>query len=742
MKQSLVILSAVLLLLILSSPSFGAPVVRVQQSPGPTTLPPPISIRLTAIPDRLPPGGSGVIIVQLVGSDGNPSPARADVPVSLFSSGPTVLSVSQQVTVAFGKSHAEVQVRAGTQGVATVTGTANGLLSGSTTVSTSIFSDFALQLVPLNNPVSPGDSLELRVGLMASGKPFNTPTAVQVSITTSIPDIAQQTLQVQPRSCCAYASVSVPASIALQTIRFMTVTAAAPGFTSATAAVSLSPQGSNPQVVLVGPPRINLTAGGREFLSVSLFNDSFVPAAGSLTISLFSSNSSVVKPLASQVSMNGADSAIFPLSANATGTAQITAIAPGLSTLPLTVRVVGPLRPTLRISVPPTVRVGEAYSFSVGFYDGTEPVPYGPIAVYTSSSNLGVTVPSSLEASALGYALGTLSARSPGVSNITAVLEGVTAATAAVTSVFAPVVAPVKYAVSMMSESGPLVGMPVNFTYGGRTSVVAAGTSGTATFAAYNDTATSAIVPTSVTLNNRTYFFTGWSNGIKSENISLLASAPTYSITAQYFRSVVPTTYSVLAISDQEEPVVGLRFNVSSRTLARNFTLTTNIKGTAEFVLSNASSFTISVPELFQPSGQTRYTFLSMQNTTNNALNMTASAPITVKVRYATYYRFQVDSPIGNATGSGWYRSGSSAYYSLGETSSGGPLVFQRFAGWTGSFSSNQPAGSAVINSPQSITAQWSTDSSLVFALTGGTIAAAAAIGLVIFRLRKRIPPS
>jgi len=716
--------------------------VRAQQSPAPNNLLPPVSVRLTAVPNQLPPGGSGVIIVQLVDANGNPSPARAEVTVSLFSSDPTIASVAQQATVAFGKSHAEAQVKAGVQGRAVVTATANGFLSGSAKVSTSVFSDFALQLSTLNNPVSPGDSLELRVGLMAAGKPFNTPTAVQVSITTSVPDITQQTVQVQPGGCCAYASIQVPANIALQATRFMTVTAAAPGFTSATTAVGLSPEGSNPQMVLVGPSRINLTAGSKEFLSVSLFNNSFVPTAGSLTLDLFSSNSSVVKPLVSQVSINGADSATFPVYANATGAAQITAIAPGLATLPLTVKVVGPFRPALRISVPPEVRAGEAYSFSVGFYDGIEPVPYGPTAVYTSSSNVGVAVPWNVEASALGYAIGTLSAKSAGVANITAVLEGVAATTTTVTSVFAPVVAPVKYTVNMVSESGPLAGMPVNFTYGGRSSTVATGPSGAAAFAAYNDTAIFATAPSSITLNNRTYFFTGWSNGLKSENISLLASTSTYSITAQYFRSVVPTTYTLLAVSDQQEPVAGIRFNVSSRALSKYFAVTTNSKGVADFVLPNSSSFTISAPELFQPSGQTKYAFQSMQNSTRNALNITAPAPVTITARYATYYRFQVDSPIGNTTGSGWYRSGSTASYSVSETSSGGPLVFQRFAGWTGSFSANLPAGSAVIDSPQLITAGWNTDNSLLFVLTGGAIAVAAAIGLFFFRLRKRIPPS
>ena len=285
------------------------------------------------------------------------------------------------------------------------------------------------------------------------------------------------------------------------------------------------------------------------------------------------------------------------------------------------------------------MRVGEAYSFSVGFYLGTQPVPYGPATVYISSSNAGVTVPSSVEVSALGYAIGTLTAGSTSAANITAVLDGAGAATAAVSFISAPVIAPVTYTLRVASDSGPLAGVPVNFTYGGRTTMVDSDQLGVAVFGAFNDTAT-----------------------------------------------------------------------------------------------------IISVPEQIQPSGQTRYVFVSMGNSTGGAINVTAFGPSNLTARYATYYQFRVVSQIGNTTGSGWYRSGTSATYSMDETSSGGPLVYQRFSGWAGSFSSNQASGSTIITSPEFITAQWSTDSSLLFASVGAALAGAAVVGFFIFRLKKRLP--
>jgi hypothetical protein len=461
-------------------------------------------------------------------------------------------------------------MKAGIEGSAVLTATAEGFLSSTAKASASVFGDFALRLVPLDNPVTPGDLLHLRVGLLAAGEPFETPVGLQVSITASLQGTSLQTVGIQPGSSDAYVTILVPSGASLQTTPFVTVTAAAPGFTSDTATVGLSPHGANPQEALIGPERVNLTAGSDEFLSVSLFNGTFAPASGSLTLDLFSSNSSVVQPQVTQVTLSGSDSATFPVHANATGTTQITAVAPGLTSIPLTVTVVAPFKPSLGISIPPKVRAGEQYSYAVGFYYRGEPVPYGPVAVHVSSSNLNLTVPTSIEATALGYGVGTLAAGGVGAADITAVMEGATDVTATVTSVYSPVVAPVTYAVTTLSYSGPLVGVPVSFTYHGRISITATGSSGSSEFAASNDTVTVASVPSSLVMENARYYFTGWSNGVKTENVSLLASSPTLSITAQYFKSVVPTNYSLLALADEQKPVAGPHFNVYSPALKEN----------------------------------------------------------------------------------------------------------------------------------------------------------------------------
>ena len=64
--------------------------------------------------------------------------------------------------------------------------------------------------------------------------------------------------------------------------------------------------------------------------------------------------------------------------------------------------------------------------------------------------------------------------------------------------------------------------------------------------------------------------------------------------------------------------------------------------------------------------------------------------------------------------------------------------MYQRFSGWTGSFSSGQPSDSTVITSPEFIAAQWSADNALLFAAIGVALAGAAVAGLFVFRLRKK----
>ncbi len=683
-----------------------------------------------------------MIVVQLIDANGLPSPARnGSVTVGLFSSDPGMANSAQQVTIPYGKSHAEAEFSAGIRGSATITAIANGYKSGSVIVTSSLFNGFALSVTPMSNPVSPGDDVKLKIELLASGIPYNSPVSVPVIISTSASGIGQQAVEVEGGSCCAYAVMTIPGTVDAARTPFVTVAVAASGFTSSQAAIRLSPKGGTPEVVLVGPVGAPLAAGSTQFLSVALFNQSLAPAVGSVTLSLFSSNASVILPQVSRVTINGSDGAFFAVHAITAGTAQVTAVAPGLSTVPLTITVVNPYKPKLKVFVPPVMREGERYSFATEFTDwsGATPWAYGPATIYVSSSSVSISPPSSLQVSELGYAIGTLTVMGSGNATITAALEGIAAGIAGTNAVIVSLVAPVTYTVTAASDAGPLLGVPLNFSFSGVNQTILTNRQGQAIIRAYNDSATLISAPPAFSVGNSTFYFTGWSNTARKTTVAVIGGG-NYKIEAQYLRSIVPTTYTLLALGDGGKPIAGMRFNVTGG--RGTLSLKTDSSGEAAFVLPNATSFRIAVLMLYQPSGGTKYNFLGLMNSTKDVANFTSSQGFTISAKYATFYSLEVATPIGQATGAGWYRSGSTASYSISETSSGGPLVYQRFASWTGSITSSQPSSSVLMDSPKSITAKWAEDNSMLFAAAGGAVTAAAILGFFIFRLRKKAAPS
>jgi hypothetical protein len=683
-------------------------------------------------------------VVQLVNGLGVPEPVSSlgsALNVDLYSSNPGVISVEAHVQIPYGESHAEANFTAFGVGNATITAVANGLNAGSVNVTSSAISSYSLRIAlsSLQEFPAPGNTVPVLLQLMAGNVPFVTPVPVQASVVSSLSGSSVASVEVEPGSSFAYFDIVAPS-----TPSFFQLTAAAAGFMSNSTSINVVAAGSgSPGFMLLASNNTAYQSGTTIQLSVSLMSSSFQPVQGPVTVEVFSSNNGVVSPLVSSFTVSG-DSGVFQAKVGTPGTAELTVLAPGITSSSLKIRVVNPYEAKLRAEAPSLVRAGETYSFSAEFVGANGILlPYqGSVDVSAYSNGTSVLDVGGQLQMASGYGVGAFTVAGAGFANITMILDGYQAAFASVKSYESPLVAPVTYQVEVLSYAGPLAGVPVNFTYGGETTVVVTDAGGVAPFAAYNDTSTVASVPASFVLANSTFYFTGWSSGAKGENVSLLSSSPTYLIAAQYFRSVVPTTYSLRVLSDGKEPVAGLRFNVSSSALKENFTVTTGSDGIGNFILPNASSITISVPGVFQPSGETRYVFLSLGNTTKDVVSFSASAAATFNATYATYFQFQVTSPIGTTTGSGWYRDGSAAPYSVSETSSGGPLVFQRFAGWTGSFSSSQPTGSAVITAPESIVAQWSTDDTFLFAAAGAVVAVGAVIGLFIFRLRKKAPPS
>lgn len=118
--------------------------------------------------------------------------------------------------------------------------------------------------------------------------------------------------------------------------------------------------------------------------------------------------------------------------------------------------------------------------------------------------------------------------------------------------------------------------------------------------------------------------------------------------------------------------------------------------------------------------------------------------PHTVVAHYKTQYRLTVSSDYGITEGGGWYDAGDSATFSVTspvDTSYGVKQVFER---WSGDSQSGSATATIVMDSPNSVTAVWRTDSTILYATIALGILAAFILGvglamLAITRLRTKL---
>lgn len=120
----------------------------------------------------------------------------------------------------------------------------------------------------------------------------------------------------------------------------------------------------------------------------------------------------------------------------------------------------------------------------------------------------------------------------------------------------------------------------------------------------------------------------------------------------------------------------------------------------------------------------------------NTTISVTMDAFKSYAANWKPQYYVQVITPIGSATGEGWYDSGSIATVKITPTTQG-VLIQQAFDGWTGGLTSKDPEAKLVVNSSAVITAKWSTDyTQLILALTTAGLVGTGAL----LTLRKRKP--
>lgn len=154
----------------------------------------------------------------------------------------------------------------------------------------------------------------------------------------------------------------------------------------------------------------------------------------------------------------------------------------------------------------------------------------------------------------------------------------------------------------------------------------------------------------------------------------------------------------------------------------------------------------ISVPSIVLEDNSSRLRFDHWSDGStpfNRTLNLQGDAKL--EAIYVTQYRLNLVSPEANATGAGWYDTGSSAEFSVPNTHYmngilgllGGKWVFQGWYDGTSLLTSSD-SSSIVINTSHTLSARWSADYMIPIAIPG--VIVAAAVGLAYYRKRSCKP--
>jgi uncharacterized repeat protein (TIGR02543 family) len=143
--------------------------------------------------------------------------------------------------------------------------------------------------------------------------------------------------------------------------------------------------------------------------------------------------------------------------------------------------------------------------------------------------------------------------------------------------------------------------------------------------------------------------------------------------------------------------------------------------------------------------GDTRYVFVQWNDgSTSNSRSVTAIQDATITASYKTQYMLTVISDVGSPQGTGWYDAGTQAAFSVSTQQSepgllgalGGRVMFQ---GWSGDSKATSSSTTITMDGPKTVTAMWTADNTLPYAVIGGIIAAlVVAVALIMLMKRKK----
>ena len=360
----------------------------------------PASLVLSVIPSKLPADGGSypAIVVSLTSSAGKASLALNDTVVFLTSSLESVGTVSGQVIISRGAGFAVANFTTSTTpGTTSISASSAGLSAISTQVTTVTPSGFATHLkvipVPGSQILNPGANGTILVETLDSaGFPAKASSNVAVTVSSSDENVVTLpfgSLTVAGGSVLSSAPYDVGVSPGTATI-----TGSASGFNSGSGSVTVEGPSPFALKIFAQPDPLPTSAQGRLVVTLTDPQGNPARAPAPLTVSISSSNTTVVSSQTTATIATGSVYAVTSFNSGATpGTANITASSPGLQSDFALVTVMKPSLPlNLKLLVAPNPVLADEGSYDalvVALTDasGNPAVAPSAIAVTVSSSN-------------------------------------------------------------------------------------------------------------------------------------------------------------------------------------------------------------------------------------------------------------------------------------------------------------------------------------------------------------------
>jgi M6 family metalloprotease-like protein len=205
-----------------------------------------------------------------------------------------------------------------------------------------------------------------------------------------------------------------------------------------------------------------------------------------------------------------------------------------------------------------------------------------------------------------------------------------------------------------------------------------------------------------------------------------------------YVVAIAGKPISIIQVAVAMDPnVQGAEMNVDRVTYSSNQLPTS-------FVWIVGSQHVLEVQAMIEDGSGIRYIFVKWDDgPTTTVRTVTASYSATYTAKFKTQYLLTVESPIGDPQRSGWYDAGSTVRFSVSS-----PLPVEGVMGllgrryvldhWSGDSTATTPTGSVTMNRPKTVRAEWRTEDSSPYVITGAIAAAIIIVALLVTRRRAR----